>query len=121
MSERPHSEAYREPDGTYQEPDPAVEGGTPAEDPDDRTNTGFAPFAWPWSLSGSERARETDDRYPGDYDAERDDDGWLDEGLITLTIVAGLVLLFFPEPATSALGLVLITVGLLAWVVDWAT
>lgn len=49
----------------------------------------------------------------------RDDDSWWDEGLVTLLLVAGVALFVFPEPATSALGLALIAVGVAFWVLDW--
>jgi len=52
-------------------------------------------------------------------DAESDDDdGWLGEGVITLALVAGLVLFLFPEPATSAVGIALVGLGVVAWVAD---
>lgn len=47
-----------------------------------------------------------------------DDDSWLDEGLITLLIVGGALLFLFPEPATSAVGIVLLGVGIIAWAID---
>ena len=50
---------------------------------------------------------------------DTEDDSWWDEGLIGLLLVAGVVLFFFPEPATSAIGIGLITVGALAWIIDW--
>lgn len=46
------------------------------------------------------------------------DDGWLGEGLITLTLVVGVVLFLFPEPATSAVGIALVGIGVVAWVAD---
>lgn len=98
---------------------------------DDRTLPGFLPFGWPAMFNQGttdERHREGyDEEYGRDYererqrDYEREDEGtWLDEGLISLTIVAGVILFLFPEPGTSALGILLITVGVVAWVVDWA-
>lgn len=74
-----------------------------------------------------------DDRYtetkhgleePGDPDARRyereetDDGSWLDEGTITLLLVAGVVLFVFPEPSTSAIGALLIAAGLGGWLVN---
>ena len=53
-------------------------------------------------------------------DHAREDPGnplW-DETLIALLLVGGVVLLLFPEPATSGLGAVLIALGVLAWVID---
>jgi hypothetical protein len=51
---------------------------------------------------------------------EDEGDSWWDEGLISLLLVAGVVLFVIPEPATSALGILLISVGVVAWLVDWA-
>jgi len=53
--------------------------------------------------------------------AADDEGGWWDEGLITLLLVVGVVLFVIPEPATSGLGILLISVGALAWLVDLAT
>lgn len=58
----------------------------------------------------------------GGYDEhhDREDPGnplW-DESLIALLLVGGVALLLFPEPATSALGVVLIALGVLAWLID---
>lgn len=44
-----------------------------------------------------------------------------DERLITLVIVVGAALFLFPEPATSGLGVLLLAIGVVAWLVDWAT
>ncbi len=63
-----------------------------------------------------------DESYDDDEYAYRtDDEGtWLDEGLISLTIIAGVILFLIPEPATSGLGVFLIVAGAIAWVIDWA-
>ena len=45
----------------------------------------------------------------------------LDESVFTLLVVGGAVLFFFSEPATSALGILLMGTGPVAWLVDWAT
>jgi drug/metabolite transporter (DMT)-like permease len=42
----------------------------------------------------------------------------MDEGLIGLLLVAGVVLFLFPEPSTSAFGILLIVTGLLGWAID---
>lgn len=60
---------------------------------------------------------ETDEAYAETYDDE-DDDSWWDEGLIGLLLVAGIVLFFFPEPATSTIGIALIGIAVVAWIVD---
>ena len=74
----------------------------------------------------------SDDEY-GTYDEEYDtydeetayaeddeDDGsWWDEGAIGLLLIAGVVLFFFPEPFTSAVGMFLIGTAVVAWIIDW--
>lgn len=64
--------------------------------------------------------RGSEDRYEGDVDRSsgNDDESWLDEGLITLLIVGGALLFLFPEPATSAVGIVLLGIGIIAWAAD---
>lgn len=59
------------------------------------------------------RADEGRDRPSGN-----EGESWLDEGLITLLIVGGALLFLFPEPATSAVGIVLLGVGIIAWAAD---
>lgn len=49
---------------------------------------------------------------------ETEDDSWLDEGMITFLIVTGALLFLFPEPATSAVGIVLLGIGIIAWAAD---
>ncbi|RDI70552.1 hypothetical protein [Halopelagius longus] len=73
----------------------------------------------------TERYRDegpNDDRLAGEGHDDRpsgnDGDSWLDEGLITLLIVGGALLFLFPEPATSAVGIVLLGIGIIAWVAD---
>ncbi len=103
---------------------------------DDRTLPGFLPTGWPTMFNRGGASTEEMDRvrneggyedpydqsYRGDEARTDDDEGtWLDEGLITLTLVAGVALFLFPEPATSGLGILLIGVAVVAWLVDWAT
>lgn len=45
--------------------------------------------------------------------------GYTEEGIAALLILVGVVLFFFPEPATSAVGIALISVGVVVWIVDW--
>jgi len=45
------------------------------------------------------------------------DDSWLTRGIAWALLATGLVLFLFPEPATSMLGIGLITAGLVVWVV----
>lgn len=102
--------------------------GTPAERrDDDRTLPYIVPFGWPRVFDRS----ADDETYPpnssradyadGNESADEDDGSWLDGGVITLTILAGVALFLFPEPATSGLGILLIGVGVVAWLIDWAT
>lgn len=51
---------------------------------------------------------------------DEEDGSWLDEGAISLLLLAGVALFVFPEPATSALGIVLISIGVVAWLADRA-
>lgn len=57
----------------------------------------------------------------GDHPADEDgsESRW-DVGLFTLLIVGGAILFLFPEPITSGLGIVLLSFGVLGWLVDWA-
>ena len=68
---------------------------------------------------GAHGARTSDDRAVDESRAEREGNGWWDEGLISMLLIVGVVLLLFPEPATSTLGVVLIIAGLVAALIDW--
>lgn len=77
----------------------------------------------PFPARREEEAYSDEGAYEGSEDGfyDEDDDGSLwDEGLITLLIVAGVVLFLFPEPATSGLGVLLLSIGVIAWLIDWA-
>lgn len=123
---------YADDDDVDRPPEDEYYGEDTAYD-DDRTLPGFLPFGWPAMFNQGTRdddyREDYDDEYGEDYererqrDYERQEEGegtWLDEGLISLVIVAGVILFLFPEPGTSALGIVLITAGVIAWVIDWA-
>ncbi|SFG87753.1 hypothetical protein SAMN04488063_3191 [Halopelagius inordinatus] len=70
-----------------------------------------------WGLPSAARKEGTVRSNEGAGD---DDDGSLvDEGLISLLIVVGAVLFLIPEPATSAIGALLLFVGAVGWLVDW--
>ena len=58
-----------------------------------------------------------DEGYVGDASGE-DGGSWWEEGVITVILITGVVLFLFPEPATSMLGIVLIVIGVVAWLVD---
>lgn len=90
----------------------------------------FTPTGWGFWPSTSAADAEYDERQAGEYDADEysareadrtdeSDESWWDEGLIGLLLVAGVVLFFFPEPATTAIGIGLIAVGVVAWIIDW--
>lgn len=59
----------------------------------------------------------------GEYVVEGEDEGsgwtkYLDEGAIAVLLVVGVGLFLFPEPATSALGILLIAAGVGGWIID---
>ena len=55
----------------------------------------------------------------GEYEPTTDEnDRFLDEELIPILVVGGLVLFLFPEPVTSSLGIVLVGIGVGLWVWD---
>lgn len=99
------------------------ETGTTTDDPyDENRFIPTFPYAWgggwgPGWLPGTER-EERSDEIARDEPATADDDSWLDEGLIGLLLVTGVVLFLFPEPSTSALGILLIVTGLIGWAID---
>ncbi|WP_327051151.1 hypothetical protein [Halomicrococcus gelatinilyticus] len=119
--ERPCDESddpYHDSDGPY--------------DANERASDSFFPYTGSWGLGsalpsvyGTGETVTDEEAYDGSrrddrYDeATTDEEGtWLDEGIISLVLLAGVVLLFFPEPATSALGILLLGVGVVAWVID---
>lgn len=60
----------------------------------------------------------------GEEDTEDESESWFGRarakyGLGTLLAAAGVALFLFPEPATSAVGLLLIGAGVLLWIVGW--
>ncbi|MFB6130444.1 MAG: hypothetical protein ABEJ28_06455 [Salinigranum sp.] len=83
---------------------------------------GFTRYGWNWPnwggrglIAGFGAGEENDAYAEGDAD---EDDGWWDEALISILLVAGVVLFLFPEPITSTVGVILIVVGLGAWIAD---
>lgn len=78
---------------------------------------------WPFGASPEEESRYDEETYEGagESPANEDDSGSLwDESLITLLIVGGAILFLFPEPVTSGIGILLVTIGVLGWLIDWA-
>lgn len=116
-------------DDTYRE----VHGDEPARDQytDRTTDDTFFPFGaggsmfrsgrglWPGGTTTEPEYDETSPDASAVTGDESEDDSWWDEGLIGTVLVVGVVLFLFPEPATSALGIGLIAVGLIAGLVDW--
>ena len=105
-----------------------VEGDTEASADDRADDDGYTPtfqYAWaPWSggqglrsFYGSGR-EDTVDEAPREEANAGANDSWWDEGLIGLLLVVGVVLFVFPEPSTSALGILLIVTGVLAWIIE---
>lgn len=90
---------------------------------EDRGGFSFYPsWGWGggWGLPSAARREGTVRSNEEAYEDASDDDGSLvDEGLITLLIVTGAVLFLIPEPATSAIGALLLFVGAVGWLVDW--
>lgn len=111
--------------------DPDREDATRASnyDPYDEDGPG-SPFSYVWPvwggawglgwLSGSEDADDRDET-GRDETRTRSNGSWWDEGLIGLLLVVGAVLFLFPEPGTSAIGILLLIVGILAWIGDAVT
>lgn len=77
-------------------------------------------WGWPPIYRTDADEEGTDERYAEDEYSE-DDGSWLDEGLIAVLLIVGVALFLFPEPGTSLVGIILITIGALAWIVDALT
>lgn len=118
-------------DDTYKE----VHGDEPAKDQytnqatDDTffpsgVGSTLSPSGWGlWPSNTAADAEYGDNEARGGPEArdtsETEDEGWLTEGVISMVLVIGVALFLFPEPVTSAVGIGLIAVGVVAWVVDW--
>ncbi|WP_433632248.1 hypothetical protein [Halomicrococcus sp. NG-SE-24] len=79
---------------------------------------GFGWSAWPWSDVEDENDAygESDEFRPSEA---TDEGGRLGEGVVSVLLVVGVVLFLFPEPATSAIGMGLVALGLAMWLLDW--
>lgn len=64
-------------------------------------------------LAGRETTGDRADRGTADEDGD-----WLDEGVILTLVIVGIGLFVFPEPATSAVGIFLVAVGVGAWLAN---
>lgn len=83
---------------------------------DDERGGFLSPIGWP-SFPRTGAAEEAPDERPDERETTGEaDDGW-SERAIALFLVGGLVLFFFPEPVTSAAGIVLMSVGVVLWAV----
>jgi len=135
LADRPptmRSRSDQHPDGTRRDVDEADRFEEPRYEEED---TGRFSYRRPWGWGGAwgmwPRSSEDggDEEYPTTQPTDtRHDSGstggfarYWDEGLITLLIVGGAILFLFPEPATSGLGILLMGLGVLAWLVDRAT
>lgn len=108
------------------------DSGDPNDDYDDDAAadsrvpyTGYLPTGGGWGWGWLPVSRGDADPAYADEEAEYTEEtpaetggSWWGEGLITLVLVAGVILFLFPEPATSALGMLLIVVGVIAWLID---
>jgi hypothetical protein len=61
---------------------------------------------------------EDERKPPEDERRPAENESFVDEELIPVLVVGGVLLFLFPEPATSALGLVLVAIGVLLWITD---
>ncbi|WP_435181677.1 hypothetical protein [Halorussus sp. AFM4] len=80
------------------------------------------PFSWPFWATDEDDVYEDESFEGAEYDgadAERDDGAGWDVGVIGTLLLVGLALFLIPEPTTSAIGIFLISLGVVAWVVDW--
>lgn len=91
------------------------------EQDDDPTFWSTYPAAgwWPPGFYWGDDESADDGYADGEYVGPESADGsWWDEGLITGLVVVGLVLFIVPEPATSAIGVLLMATGVALWVAD---
>ena len=95
------------------------------DDPDsDDASGAFVPYGgvpygagWGWSVGWLPVYREDDEEtFRAGNDVESDD-SLVNEAAVSVLLLVGTALFLFPEPATSALGVVLLAVAVLAW---WA-
>lgn len=98
--------------------DPYREDATETDVEDDTRSytwipwTGGGGLGWPYRSRGEEEVNRPEET------RDESDESWLDEGIIGTLLVVGVVLFLIPEPSTSALGILLIVIGVLGWAVD---
>lgn len=82
--------------------------------------TGMYPSNWRQTGPATVDAEYGEPGGNSEYETRDTGDSMWDEGLISLLLVGGLALFLFPEPTTSAVGVVMMGVGVVAWLIDWA-
>lgn len=111
------SRSDRHGDEAYREPENEDRGGFPYY-----TSWSWG-GVWPFATSREAGTRYDEETYEGagdsPYDEDEGESRW-DESLITLLIVGGAVLFLFPEPVTSGVGILLLSMGVIGWLIDWA-
>ena len=77
--------------------------------------TGWGWGWWPWASRHSDP-----DEVPAGSPASATEEtgGWLQRDLPTLLVVVGAVLFVIPDPVTTVAGLLLIVLGVVAWLLD---
>ena len=105
-----------------QETDAYGREGYKADRNEPEEDTSLYPHTWaPWAGGWGFRSHLGYGGGPEGEDGDtpgEDDDSWLDEGAYSLLIIAGVVLFFFPEPATSLVGVLLMLLGAAGWLAD---
>ena len=95
--------------------------GATEQHSEDGGHAGGVPFGLPSSFADS--AAVTPAPAPDDVEAsgvdQRFGDHWLGEGLITTLVLAGAALILFPEPLTSAFGVLLLLSGAFFALLEW--
>lgn len=107
-------------DAQYRERTDEAYDGTDQNDDDE---PGVFPYKWAawggWGVKWPYRSGEDTEAGPvTDATYTDTDDSWWDESLIGLVLVVGAVLFLIPEPSTTLLGIFLLTIGVIAWLVD---
>ena len=89
-------------------------------DENDSTSS-LSPYKWAawsaWGLEWPYRSAD-DDESVGEETHTEADERWLDEGVFSLLVIVGVVLVVVPEPSTSVLGGFLLLIGGIGWIVD---
>lgn len=101
--------------------DGANEPGDDASVPQE-TTTGWMPWGMGWGWGAGYLPwypRNTDpDEVASPPEDTATGGSWWGESLSSILLITGLVLFIFPEPATSALGVILMLAGAFGWIVS---